>query len=63
MHKPFRIEIALPEGMTEGVRLTDYLDAGDVSYVLADNADFGVTYEFTGIATINGQAPSSTRAT
>src|SRR5690606_27261065 len=29
-----------------------------VSYVLSNNADFDVTYEFTGIASINGQAPS-----
>ncbi len=56
-HKSFRIDIHLPEGTTQNVTVTDNLNAGAVSYVLADNADYDVTYTFQGIATINGQAP------
>jgi len=58
VHKPFVLEIALPEGTTQSVLLTDDLDSGVVSYVLADTAAFDITYEFEGIASIAGQAPS-----
>jgi uncharacterized repeat protein (TIGR01451 family) len=57
-HKPFQVTIALPEGATRGLVLSDRLDTGPVSYVLADNADFDVTYEFDGIVSINGQPPA-----
>ena len=56
-HKSFRVSLALPEGVTRNVVMTDRLDSGTVSYVLADNAAFDVSYEFVGIATINGQPP------
>lgn len=58
-HKPFEVRIDLPEGVTENVTIADALDFGNASYVLADNGDFGVTYEFVNIASINGQAPDS----
>ena len=58
-HKPFQVVIALPEGAAQNVVLTDSLDAGAVSYVLADNADFDVTYDFDGIVSINGQPPGA----
>ncbi len=57
-HKTFEVQLDLPEGASNGVSLNDALDAGSVSYVYADNADFDVTYEFVGITSINGQAPA-----
>ena len=57
-HKSFEVTIDLPEGESNAVSLTDELATGSVSYFLADNADYDVTYEFAGIASINGQAPS-----
>lgn len=57
-HKPFQVQIDLPEGVSNAVTLSDDLAFGNASYVLADNADFSVSYEFVGITTINGQAPS-----
>jgi len=56
-HKLFRIDIRLSEGTTHNVTITDSLDAAGVSYLLANNAEFDITYLFEGIATINGQAP------
>ena len=52
-------KIDLPEGESNAVSLTDELASGSVSYFLADNADYDVTYEFAGISSINGQAPSA----
>ncbi|MDH3641153.1 MAG: DUF11 domain-containing protein, partial [Gammaproteobacteria bacterium] len=57
-HRQFQVEITLPEGTNEGVRLADDLNAGVVSHVLARNVDFDVVYDFVGIDTINGQVPS-----
>src|SRR5690606_28244356 len=57
-HKPFRIDIELPEGTTAGLVAADDLGAGSVSYVLARNADFDVVYEFVGIDSINGLPPA-----
>jgi uncharacterized repeat protein (TIGR01451 family) len=56
-HKAFQVQIDLPEGVSNSVSLTDDLAFGAVSYFLSDNSDFDVTYEFVGIASINGQAP------
>ena len=56
-HKNFQIEIRLPEGITNDVVVTDDLAASGLSYVLANNANFDITYSFEGIATINGQPP------
>ncbi|MGY8806043.1 MAG: hypothetical protein ACKVK6_17630, partial [bacterium] len=57
-HKTFEVRIDIPEGMTENLVVADSLDAGGVSYVLSHNADFDITYQFDGIATLNGLAPS-----
>jgi len=57
-HKSFEVQIDLPEGVSDAVALNDDLAFGTVSYFLSDNADFDVTYEFVGISSINGQAPS-----
>ena len=57
-HKTFEVVIELPEGMTESLVVADSLDTGAVSYALSHNADFDITYQFDGIATINGLAPS-----
>jgi len=59
-HKLFEVSIDLPEGASIAVSLADDLGFGNASYVFADNADFDVSYEFVGIATINGQAPAET---
>jgi uncharacterized repeat protein (TIGR01451 family) len=59
LHKAFEVQLDLPEGASNGVRLDDDLAFGNASYVFADNADFAVTYEFVGIAEINGQAPDA----
>ncbi|MGI9645217.1 MAG: hypothetical protein ACR2O6_07910, partial [Ilumatobacteraceae bacterium] len=60
VHKPFEVVIELPEGVSQNVVATDSLDSGAVSYVLASNADFGISYSFSGIVSINGQPPSET---
>ncbi len=57
-YKTFEVRIDIPEGMTESLVVADRLDAGAVSYVLSHNADFDITYQFDGIATLNGLAPS-----
>ncbi|MBN2428043.1 MAG: DUF11 domain-containing protein [Deltaproteobacteria bacterium] len=57
-HKRFSIEVALPEGISNGVIVTDSLDAAGLSYVLANNATYDISYSFSGIATINGQPPN-----
>ena len=62
-HKSFQVQIDLPEGVSNGVLLNDDLAFGAVSYVLSDNADFDVTYEFVGISSINGQAPAESAFT
>jgi large repetitive protein len=57
VHKSFQIDIRLPEGTTHNLVVSDSLDAAGVSYVLANNAEFDITYTFQGIASINGLAP------
>lgn len=55
-HKQFRLTIDLTEGQTQSLLVTDNLSAGDVSYVLENDATFDISYTFTGIASINGGA-------
>ncbi len=55
-YKNFQIDIHLPEGTSRSLIVTDSLNAAGVSYLLANNAGFDITYTFQGIATINGQA-------
>lgn len=57
-HKAFEIDIRLPEGVTRGIIATDSLDSAVVSYRLANNSTFDITYTFEGITSINGQTPS-----
>ena len=56
-HRSFQIEIQLPEGITRDVVVSDALDSGSVSYVLAHNGTHDITYEFVGIDSINSQPP------
>ena len=56
-HRSFEIEILLPEGITRDVLVSDALDSGAVSYVLANNATYDITYQFSGIDEINGSTP------
>lgn len=55
--KHFQIEVSLPEGVTNGLIVSDQLDATGLSYYLENNAAYDVTYTFQGIATINGATP------
>ncbi|MBY0402153.1 hypothetical protein K2X89_17800, partial [Myxococcota bacterium] len=57
-HKSFQIEIQLPEGTTQNVAVSDALNSGTISYFLEHDVAYDITYEFVGITTINGQAPS-----
>lgn len=59
-YKNFQIDINLPEGTTQDLVLTDNLAVGTLSYLLANNATYDITYTFTGIATINGLAAAET---
>lgn len=56
-YKNFQIDINLPEGTSQNVLLTDNLGVGTLSYLLANNASYDITYTFQGISTINGAAP------
>ncbi len=56
-HKLFRIDVDLPEGVNTGVIVTDSLNAVGLSYVLANNTTFDISYSFDGITSINGQPP------
>ncbi|WP_193161518.1 isopeptide-forming domain-containing fimbrial protein [Microbulbifer hainanensis] len=56
-HKQFQLEIQLPEGVTNDVVATDQLGSPE-GYVLSNNTDYDITYEFVGISQINGKAPS-----
>ncbi len=66
--KRFQVDIDLPEGLTNNVLINDNLAFGDVApapvqtYVLENNPDFLVQYEFFGIRTINGVAPTPANA-
>ncbi len=62
-HRSFEIEVQLPEGLTREVIVSDALDSGSVSYVLAHNATYDISYEFVGIQTINGLAPDESAFT
>jgi uncharacterized repeat protein (TIGR01451 family)/fimbrial isopeptide formation D2 family protein len=62
-HKNFQIDINLPEGTTQNLVLTDNLVAGALSYLLANNASYDITYTFSGISTINGVAPAESAFT
>ncbi len=53
-HKQFRLVLNLPEGVTADVALADSLDAAGISYLFSDNADFPISYTFSGIQSING---------
>ena len=57
VHKLFRVDVDLPEGITTGVIVTDSLNAAGLSYVLANNGTFDISYNFVGITSINGQPP------
>ncbi len=56
-HKKFQLEIRLPEGISQSVAITDQLGSPE-GYVLSHNSDYDISYDFIGIETINGAAPS-----
>ena len=55
-HENFEIVINLPEGTTNNLVVTDDLNASGLSYSLARNATFDVSYTFNNIISINGAA-------
>lgn len=57
-YKNFQLDINLPEGTTQNVLVTDNLAFGGLSYLLANNAAYDISYSFQGIASINGAAPA-----
>jgi large repetitive protein len=57
-HKHYQIILNMAEGVTDTVTLSDSLNAAGLSYVLASNAEFDISYSFSGIASINGVNPS-----
>lgn len=58
-HQRFRLEIRLPEGTTQAVRIEDALDSGSTRYVFRDAPGFEVSYAFENIVAINGQPPAA----
>ncbi|MBB3059625.1 DUF11 domain-containing protein [Microbulbifer rhizosphaerae] len=58
-HREFHLEISLPEGVSNNVRITDSLAAGGTSYVLARNANYEISCSYQGIQLINGVAPAA----
>jgi uncharacterized repeat protein (TIGR01451 family)/fimbrial isopeptide formation D2 family protein len=56
--KQFQLVITFPEGITDSVLVTDELATGSARYVIENNADYDISYNFQGIETINGQPPS-----
>lgn len=58
-HKHFRLVLTLPEGVTTDIDIRDDLAAAGLSYLFADNADFPISYSFSGIISINGLAPAA----
>ncbi|WP_051690058.1 SdrD B-like domain-containing protein [Pelobacter seleniigenes] len=58
VRKQFQIDLRLPEGVTEGINISDNLAAAGLSYVLANNSSYDISYSFSGIATINGLPPA-----
>ncbi len=57
-NKTFEVRIDIPEGASNNVLISDALDGGSVSYFFNDTGAYDVVYEFSGIASINGQAPA-----
>jgi len=57
-HKHFRVVLALPEGISNGLVVRDNLATTGLSYLLTRDANFDVSYTFSGITTINGQPPT-----
>lgn len=56
-HKQFQLEITLPDGISNNVRITDRLAAGGTSYVLTRDANYDIRCTYVGIEQINGAAP------
>ncbi|TLM79892.1 DUF11 domain-containing protein [Microbulbifer harenosus] len=56
-HREFQLDVVLPDGVTNNVRITDRLAAGGTSYVLARDANYDIRCTYVGIELINGAAP------
>ncbi len=66
--KKFELDIAIPEGVTNNLKISDDLFAASglppaAAYVLEDTAGYNISYSFSGIASINGAGPASTAFT
>ena len=62
-HKQFEIIIQLTEGTSNNLQVNDNLNNTGLSYILANNAGFDISYSFDGIASINGLAPAESAFT
>ncbi|WOX04765.1 isopeptide-forming domain-containing fimbrial protein [Microbulbifer pacificus] len=56
-HREFQLEVAVPDGVSNNVRITDSLAAGGTTYVLARDANYEISCSYVGIELINGVAP------
>lgn len=57
-HKHFQLVLTFPEGVSNGVVVNDDLASTGLSYMLARDVNFDVSYTFNYITTINGVAPA-----
>ncbi len=59
VHKQFTLQVALPEGVTKDLRITDILNASGLSYIYENNSSYVTTYAFQDILSINGAVVNS----
>jgi len=55
-YKQFEIDIALPEGKTNNLQISDNLAAAGLSYLLSNNGTYSISYTSQGLSTVNGVA-------
>lgn len=66
--RQYQIEIVIPEGTTNGLKISDNLAFADVApvpvqtWVLENNTDFPVQYQFFDILEVNGTFPTQANA-
>ncbi len=57
-HKHFQLVLTFPEGVSNGVVVSDDLASTGLSYLLTRDVNFDVSYTFNNVTTINGVAPA-----
>jgi len=53
-HRDFQLEITLPEGTTQNIRIDDVLNAAGLSYLIENDGTYNITYDFPDVLRING---------